>query len=163
MLEKKNLVVKSVGLLPNCIVKKKKKFIASLAIVLEERRLEKKFVVKIVLQYNFCIAEKRAQCIAGGVRLYCSIERKIVLQAGNCIATLGCWVQSVLQESAVAKIVLQHNRLYCNGCAVARTVLQHNKVYCKRVQWLELYCNITDCIAMGVQWLGLYCNTCIVL
>ena len=88
---------------------------------------------KNVLQNNFCIAEKRAQCIAGGVRLYCSIGRKIVLQAGNCIATLGCWVQSVLQESAVAKIVLQHNRLYCNGCAVARIVLQHNKVYCKRV------------------------------
>ena len=79
--------------------------------------------------------------------------------AGNCIATLVYWVQSVLQESAVARIVLQHNRLYCNGCAVARIVLQHNKVYCKRVQWLELYCNTTDCIAMGVQWLGLYCNT----
>ena len=86
--------------------------------------------MKIVLQYNFCIAEKRAQCIAGGVRLYCSIGKKIVLQAGNCIATLGCWVQSVLQESAVARIVLQHN-----------------KVYCKRVQWLELYCNTTKCIA----------------
>ena len=137
------------GLLPNCIVKKKI-CIASLAIVLQERRLEKKIVVKIVLQYNFCIAEKRAQCIEEGVRLYCSIGRKIVLQAGNCIATLGCWVESVLQESAVAKIVLQHNRLYCNGCAVARIVLQHNKVYCKRVQWLELYCNTTDCIAMGV-------------
>ena len=78
---------------------------------------------------------------------------------GNCIATLGCWVQSVLQESAVTRIVLQHNRLYCNGFTVARIVLQHNKVYCKRVQWLELYCNTTDCIAMGVQWLGLYCNT----
>ena len=59
-------------------------------IVLQERRLEKKIVVKIVLQYNFRIAEKRAQCIGGGVRLYCSIGRKIVLQAGYCIATLGC-------------------------------------------------------------------------
>ena len=87
------------------------------------------------------------KCIAGGVRLYCSIGRKIVLQAGNCIATLGCWVQSVLQESAVARSVLQHNRLYCNGCAVARIVLQHNKVYCKRVQRLGLYCNTTKCIA----------------
>ena len=85
--------------------------------------------MKIVLQYNFCIAEKRAQCIVGGVRLYCSIGRKIVLQAGNCIATLGCLVQSVLQESAVARIVLQHNRLYCNGCAV-----------------LGLYCN--TCIVL---------------
>ena len=103
--------------------------------------------MKIVLQYNFCIAEKRAQCIAGGVRLYCSIGRKIVFQAGNCIATLGCLVQSVLQESAVARIVLQHNRLYCNGRAMARIVLQHNKVYCKRVQWLGLYCNKTKCIA----------------
>ena len=45
--------------------------IASLAIVLQERGLEKKNVVKIVLQYHYCIV--------GGVRLYCSIGRKIVL------------------------------------------------------------------------------------
>ena len=80
----------------------------------------------------------------------CGFSCIAIWWAGNCIATLGCWVQSVLQEGAVARIVLQHNRLYCNGCAVARIVLQHNKVYCKRVQWLELYCNTTDCIAMGV-------------
>ena len=111
--------------------------------VLQRRRLED---WKLYCSTADCIARMCSwlgrKCIAGGVRLYCSIGRKIVLQAGNCIATLGCWVQSVLQDSAVARIVLQHN-----------------KVYCKRVQWLELYCNTTDCIAMGVQWLGLYCNT----
>ena len=94
-------------------------------------------------------------CNMVGWKLYCNLR----LLGSKCIATLGCWVQSVLQEGAVARIVLQHNRLYCNGCAVARIVLQHNKVYCKRVQWLELYCNTTDCIVVGVQWLGLYCNT----
>ena len=111
------------GLLPNCIVNLYCKPCNCIA-----RERAGKIIVKIVLQYNFCIAEKRAQCIAGSVRLYCSIGRKIVLQAGNCIATLGCLVQSVLQESAVARIVLQHNRLYCNGCAVARIVLQY--LYC---------------------------------
>ena len=62
------------------------------------------------------------KCIVGGVRLYCSLGRKIVLQAGNCIATLGCWVQSVLQESATQRSVLKES-------AMARIVLQHNKVY----------------------------------
>ena len=46
------------GLLPNC--NGKKKCIASLAIVLKERGLEKKIVVKNVLQYLFCIAERKA-------------------------------------------------------------------------------------------------------
>ena len=40
MLEKK-IVVKSVGLLPNCIVKKKKYLYCNLGFVLQERGLEK--------------------------------------------------------------------------------------------------------------------------
>ena len=50
---KKNSAETVFGLLLNCIVKKK---IVSLAIVLQERW--KKIVVKIVLKYNFCNAEK---------------------------------------------------------------------------------------------------------
>ena len=104
--------------------------------VLQRRKLED---WKLYCNTTDCIARMCSwlgrKCIAGGVRLYCSIGRKIALQAGNCIATLGCWVQSVLQESAVARIVLQHN-----------------KVYCKRVQWLGLYCKTT-------RERKLYCKT----
>ena len=58
------------GYCPNYIVKRKFLY-CNLGFVLQERGLEKKIVVKIVLQYHFCIAR--------GVRLYCSIGRKIVL------------------------------------------------------------------------------------
>ena len=65
--------------------------------------------------------------------LYCSMEKK------NCIARLEIVLQHrlleiVLQECAVARIVLQHNKLYCNLGAVAKIVLQHNKLYCKSVK-----------------------------
>ena len=46
--EKKNLVVKSVGLLPNCIVKKKN-CIATLVLYCKREGWKKKIVVKIVL------------------------------------------------------------------------------------------------------------------
>ena len=85
------------------------------------------------------------------------LKKKIVLQYNYCIAGWEAWLDCI---AAWGKILLQGVALYCNiGSAVARIVLQHNQVYCKRVQWLELYCNTTDCIAMGVQWLELYCNT----
>ena len=58
--KKKNVVQKPfLGYCP-IVMEKKKICIASLAIVLQERGLEKKIVVKIVLQYLFCIAERKA-------------------------------------------------------------------------------------------------------
>ena len=55
-----------------CIVKKKNFFFyCKPCNCIARKRAKKKMVVKIVLQYHFCIA--------GGVRLCCSIGRKIVL------------------------------------------------------------------------------------
>ena len=47
------------GYCPNYIVKRKFLY-CNLGFVLQEKGLEKKIVVKIVLQYNFCIVEKKA-------------------------------------------------------------------------------------------------------
>ena len=55
-IEKKKISAETVfGLLPNCIVNLYCKPCNCIA-----RERAGKFVVKIVLQYNFCIAEKRA-------------------------------------------------------------------------------------------------------
>ena len=72
----------------NC---RKKKLYCNTIFVLQRGRLED---WKLYCNTADCIARMcswlERKCIVGGVRLYCSIGRKIVLQAGNCIATLGC-------------------------------------------------------------------------
>ena len=58
--EKKNAKI-VFGLLPNCLVKNKIKFVLQPCnCIAREKAGKKKIVVKIVLQYNFCIVEKKA-------------------------------------------------------------------------------------------------------
>ena len=59
------------GYCPKYIVKIFFFVLQALQLYFKREGWKKKIVVKIVLQYHFCIA--------GGVRLYCSIRRKIVL------------------------------------------------------------------------------------
>ena len=105
------------GYCPNCIVKKKKSLYCNLAIVLQERGLEKNCIA-IVLQEKGVV----------GLGLYCN-RKKIVLQP-RCVVGWHC----IAREGK-----LYCNRgLYCNiGCVVAkncikrrllRIVLQYN--YC---------------------------------
>ena len=70
VLEKKNFCCKIGWATAQLYYEKKIICIATLVLYCK-REGWKKIVVKIVLQYHFCIA--------GGVRLYCSIGRKIVL------------------------------------------------------------------------------------